>query len=610
MATISTNNALYLYKLLKQELGCNRQTPLSDVEATLLADGIVPADLDCADINTLMEALPEFIKLTVFKKGRVFVTIMPHEDFDAVLDKIDEPSAADKAAAKGKPWKRKRGTKALRPQKPYHKEMPVPEAETKPVPESVSEAEHEAATASEAKVEFVPEVTPVPEHEFAPEATSEPEAKVELMSEPEPKTEIELAPEPDLMPESSLVTQEPLFMSAPQISLNITHTPRQRTSEPAIPAQTFAAPSQFESYIPVVLQSTLPQHFTTDVVCPNNMLQKIYELTPANTDALELLQSSWNVARSTGLLTGTRSSVSFALMTSGNPTVTIQKNKTFAHGKSWKVVSITHSNQPTTNTVSAPYCASDELFTAQISIQPQASALNELAQFALMGNWENITAALKDFAPTTSFLAAELCSYLSAVFYRAQQDNALLQSLTNDFAAYNTGLLTPYNEDIYLCFTPCTQTTPWQFAGFSTTQTPGLGEKLSTLPQVPKAPNFDLSAQVLCITQDAQLKIPTKQLANILPDTVVNTLSKQDFLDACAATFMRVKRNYRLIAPVYSTSLNQVLLTLPIYATGLENYALILKPIEKTYELVNVVTNRIARGAAQTINLELPSWLI
>lgn len=608
MATISTNNALYLYKLLKQELGCNRQTPLSDVEATLLADGIVPADLDCADINTLMEALPEFIKLTVFKKGRVFVTIMPHEDFDAVLDKIDEPSAADKAAAKGKPWKRKRGTKALRPQKPYHKEMPVPEAEavSESAPESVSEAEP----------------TPVPEPalelEPASEVTPEPEAKVGLISEPETKTEVEpelapesdIAPEPNPAPELNLVAQEPLFTPLPQISLNITHTPQQYTDEPAIPAQTFAAPSQVEAYIPVILQSTLPQQFTTDVACPNDMLQKIYELAPANTDALELLQSSWNYARSTGALTGTRSSVSFALMASGNPTVTIQKSKTFAPGKSWKVVSITHSNKPTTNTTPAPYCASDELCAAQISAQPQASALDELARFALMGSWENVTAALKDFAPTTSFFSAELCSYLSAVFYRAQQDNALVQSLTNDFAAYNTGLLTPYNEDIYLCFTPSTQTTPWQFAGFSTTQTPGLGEKLSTLPQLPKAPNFDLRAQVLCIAQDASLTIPAKQLANILPGTVVNTLSKQDFLDACAATFMRAKRNYRLIAPVYSTKLNQVLLALPVHAAGLEGHALILKPVEKTYELINVVSYRIARGAAQTISLELPNWLV
>lgn len=600
MATISTNNALYLYKLLKQELGCNRQTPLSDVEATLLADGIVPADLDCADTTTLMEALPEFIKLTVFKKGRVFVTIMPHEDFDAVLDKIDEPGAADKAAAKGKPWKRKRGTKALRPQKPYHKEMPVPEAVSESAPESVSEAEP----------------TPVPEPalklEPASEVTPEPEAKVELMSEPETKTETEpeLAPESDITPEPHLVPQEPLFTPLPQISLNITHTPQQHTGEPAVPAQTFAAPSQVEAYIPVVLQSTLPQHFTTDVVCPNDMLQKIYELVPANTDALELLQSSWNYARSTGALTGTRSSVSFALMASGNPTVTIQKSKTFAPGKSWKVVRITQPNQPTTNTTPAPYCASDELCAAQISAQPQASALDELARFALMGSWENVTAALKDFAPTTSFFSAELCSYLSAIFYRAQQDNALVQSLTNDFAAYNTGLLTPYNEDIYLCFTPSTQTTPWQFTGFSTTQTPGLGEKLSALPQLPKAPNFDLSAQVLCIAQDASLTIPAKQLANILPGTVVNTLSKQDFLDACAATFMRAKRNYRLIAPVYSTKLNQVLLALPAHVAGLEGHALILKPVEKTYELINVVSYRIARGAAQTISLELPNWLV
>ncbi|MDU5130286.1 DUF3825 domain-containing protein [Atopobium minutum] len=606
MATISKNNALYLYKLLKEELGCGIQTPLSTVEAILMADEITPVDLDCADINALMTALPDFVKLTVFKKGRVFVTIIPNEEFDSALDKLDEPSAADKAAAKRKPWKRRHSAKALRPQKPRHKEVPASKPIAEPEPETMTtvevdvEAKTIAVTTTEPEPEPTPDLAPTYESELTPDPTTDPESEPDLTPEPAP------APIP-----------EAPSIPAPTISLNITHTPQQQSGEPAIPAQTFAVPSQVEAYIPVVLQSSLPQDFINDVACPTDLLEKIYDCTPANTNALELLQTSWTVARSTGSLSGTRSTISFVLTTSTNTLVTIQKNRASTTSKPWKVTSIITNNNRTSDsayrqtddTNQTLSCACDELLITRTSAQPQAAALTALAQYALIGSWESVASALKDFMPAHSFTPHELCSYLSAVFYRAQHSERLSETADGTFAAFNTGLLTPFNEDIYLCFTPSAKATPWQFAGFSTTHTPGLQEQLAALPQLPQAPHFEMDAQLLYIATNAQLEIPAKHLANMLPDSILETLSKQDFFDACTTAFKAAQRNYRLIAPVYSTELNQTLVALPLQTAGLDAYALVLTPVEKGYELVNVVARRIARGAAQVISLELPDWL-
>ena len=80
MPRITPGNRLYLYKLLSSTLGTNHQALLSRVEEVLLEDGIAPQDLGQEDIQSLMEALPEFVRLTVFKKGRVYATIVPNEE--------------------------------------------------------------------------------------------------------------------------------------------------------------------------------------------------------------------------------------------------------------------------------------------------------------------------------------------------------------------------------------------------------------------------------------------------------------------------------------------------------------------------------------------------
>ena len=117
MAVIKQEHALYLYKLLKATIGVSKQTPLSTVEGVLIEDDLAPQDFGFDDIRALMEACPDFIKITAFKKGYVYATLLSFDTFEAAL------AAGEKnveAQNNGKPWKRRRGTKSIRALKPKH----------------------------------------------------------------------------------------------------------------------------------------------------------------------------------------------------------------------------------------------------------------------------------------------------------------------------------------------------------------------------------------------------------------------------------------------------------------------------------------------------------
>ena len=85
MAKVTPGFKLYLYQLLSRELGFGKQTLLPQVEEALTADDIIPADLECETVQELVEACPDFLKLTVFKKGRAYATVLRVDEWDQML---------------------------------------------------------------------------------------------------------------------------------------------------------------------------------------------------------------------------------------------------------------------------------------------------------------------------------------------------------------------------------------------------------------------------------------------------------------------------------------------------------------------------------------------
>lgn len=176
--TLSLGNHIYLYRLLRDAIGCGKQTFMTQVEETLAAGDMAAYDLGFESTRELLEELDDCIKLTVFKGGRLYATVIANETWDAALAKgEDKPKAAKGAKQSYK--KKKRGEKDLKAVRPKHVKRPEPVVEAAPEPEPELEvaievtAEAEAETAATTDPEVISEQEATAELNEAPKSTTE-----------------------------------------------------------------------------------------------------------------------------------------------------------------------------------------------------------------------------------------------------------------------------------------------------------------------------------------------------------------------------------------------------------------------------------------------------
>ena len=194
--TLSLGNHIYLYRLLRDAIGCGKQTFMTQVEEALAAGDMVAYDLGFESTRELLEELDDCIKLTVFKGGRLYATVIANEAWDAALAKgEDKPKAAKGAKQSYK--KKKRGEKDLKAVRPKHVKRPEPEAMVEVVPEPEPETEIEVAI----------EVTAEAETEIA--ATTEPV----VISEQEATAELNEAPK-STAEEAANLSETPAFQNS------------------------------------------------------------------------------------------------------------------------------------------------------------------------------------------------------------------------------------------------------------------------------------------------------------------------------------------------------------------------------------------------------------
>ena len=312
MAVIKQEHALYLYKLLKATIGISKQTPLSTVEGVLIEDDLAPQDFGFDDIRALMEACPDFIKITAFKKGYVYATLLTFNTFEVALaagEKNVEVQSNDK------PWKRRRGAKSIRALKPKHlvvetepevEELPAQEESTEseelPVAESSEELSvAETALVAEESADEVPEEDL--QQESADDAAPEP-AETET-SATESKTAEPTVPEPTI---SLTVTYNPYdgsdeektLEAAPSIlqqAMSATSsTSSTTTSEPQASTQVI---NQNETPTPI---PTYPANFEEDVHVNNELLGILYQMAPVDANVLKQLEEDFKLAESSHAL--------------------------------------------------------------------------------------------------------------------------------------------------------------------------------------------------------------------------------------------------------------------------------------------------------------------
>ena len=497
MPKITEGNRLWFYQLFREKIGLGRQASVAQVEEVLAAEGVEPADVECADVAQLLEALGDLVKLTVFKKGRIYATPQPNEAYDAILERLASPveetsGKAGAGKASNKPWKRKKGTKDPKPAKPRKRVVKVaePEPEPEPSPEPTPEPQ--------------PEPISEPQPEVARETTPVAEAPIETETAPSPES-IAATETPDEVPAAPADVEEPAqpepfpapVTSTPPISLTITYDPADDEPAPTEPepgpAPAPAAPSR-------PAQPDFPQSISDEVLCGGAQLRALYALLPVDVDPMLVLDEDWRFARSTGAVSGNRGKAVFPLRfvhEDGTPVeVTLKRAAKQTGGKRWTLAYIdgddgtgdTHAAVGIEGLPVAHEGAWREL-SGYRRTPSEVSPDRELASFAMIGSWDSLLGTLATAAEPERWNYAHegvgrtsrygiLREYLSVTFHRIQAEGKLGVAADGSLAAFDTGLLTPFSEPVFACFEPNRGDIAWKLAGFAVAGSGELGMRL------------------------------------------------------------------------------------------------------------------------------------
>lgn len=374
--TLSLGNHIYLYRLLRDAIGCGKQTFMTQVEEALAAGDMAAYDLGFESTRELLEELDDCIKLTVFKGGRLYATVIANEVWDAALAKgEDKPKAAKGAKQSYK--KKKRGEKDLKAVRPKHVKRPEPEAMVDAAPEPEPEAEIEIAIEVTAETEITATTDPevISEQETtaelneAPKSTTEeaadqPEtsafqnsdvfgdkAEDDQSDEPADQDATESAPEPEApQPAISLtVVYDPENANAGITTMASTpieakpsieaedapeadaKTETEDTSVSVEPTDSAVNPEPVPESAPVIestsapvpapapapvapaIPEDFPVDFATEVFCPGPLLHQLSTYLPYGADTLGIVGEYYWIARERGTIEAARNRASFPL---------------------------------------------------------------------------------------------------------------------------------------------------------------------------------------------------------------------------------------------------------------------------------------------------------
>lgn len=336
---LTPNNRIYLYQLLSRELGCGKQTFMPAVEEALARDRMTSDDLGFESTRALLEALEEFVKLTVFKGGRIYATVMAQPAWDEALAALESGKAKDAGGPSNKPWKRKKADKTLKPVRPKRVKRPEPAPEPEPIAKTEAvespslpgaaaqtRAEETEATSENTNADAVN----IPEDAPATGATKAAET-VEVVETTGIHEEASLTERndacacvgggPQPSPAVSLtVTYDPYSgidretkLESHPISPKPDQAPLEPACAPSQPATNQAPLSAAPAPLSPAVLATYPTDFSTEVYLASELIADLCELLPYGTDVFTLLAEDYARARTLELISGTRARATFPL---------------------------------------------------------------------------------------------------------------------------------------------------------------------------------------------------------------------------------------------------------------------------------------------------------
>ena len=550
MPRITPGNRLYFYQLLSQGLGAGRQVPLSDVEGLFAAHDLDPQDVGCSSVREVLAALGDFVRLTVFKRGRVYVTLLADEAYDGILSRQAGRDASQAGQGMGT-WRHRKAAKDPKPTKPRHRHARQPEAQ--------------------------PMAAPVA-------------APIDLTTEPAPDEAREHAPQP----QDADTQAPPGPVAAPR------QEPRQavRAHPTAGTVAQVACASETPPGVAEGLQRDLPQDLLREVFCKDEPLSLLYQLLPGDVEPLAELDEDWRLARATGSFEGTRSSISFVLHRhaeqGGTITAHLRRSVKDHAGKHWALEAVERGDAPSApdigRHVPAPIQGLERGLVRHAVIGSWDAYLGELAARAIPEDW-----SLPGDTEAGGLLG--LRAYLAITVHRLQAQGSIVASREGDVMAFDTGLLDADAQPIYDVLVAHEGDIPWQHVGFCTTEAGSAAPLLARLGQVPPPATYLSSLDDVALRADVPLEAPDGLDARAL-----------------AAALNHARADYRFVAPAWEPTRDGVCLLLPLRtAAGMLQQVLALR-LEGEGEGARYVcagrpTLREAWAYARAVCPERPAWL-
>lgn len=679
--TLTDANRLYMYALLRQAVGCGRQVFMPRVLEALAEAGLTPESLGFESVEALFSKLGDFCQLTTFKGGRHYVTVTPRADWDDALVAAEESKKpADKG---GKPWKRKKG--AVKPVRPKTRE-PKPEPEPKPEAAAKKTAEPQPAPAERVEAS----VEPAPVVEAAPEPAPEPQPEREPKKAEEPAEQAA----PKASAESATATTDPgATVTIPSILEQIAaQTPAEPEPSPAAPEPQPAPEPTPKPATPAAAdpgavataprtRDDLPRSFADEVSVKPAILGLLTRLLPFDADINRVLDEDLRVARATGTASGSRNLVTFPLRYlqedgSAPLTVTIRRQAKAGDARRWQLTLVdgddgTGSAHEAAGIEGLPQAEGgcwSQLSGARAS--DAADPVRDLAQFMEIGTWEGTLGTLATAAAPEKWnypgegvgkanRYGVLRDYLASTLARVRAMGALAVAADGSLAAFDTGLATPMDEELYAVLSPTGTDIPWRLDGFATAGSGELGARLSaTLPQLPAHASYLGSIDDVAMRASAMVipdyrsllsadldRLPRGFLSQLVAGSdaepllgslgqaqapadharAVKALARaiadepgryrracRALEDAIALSRARAQRSYRHVAPAYDAARDRMLLLLPLALVDDAHVdcALVLELMPSgAYQATGVVSPSRAYACARVVSAETPAWL-
>lgn len=662
-------NRLYLYKLLGEALGIGRQAFLPHALEALAQEGITPENLGHPDAQALFSALSDFCQLTAFKGGRFYVTVTRREDWDQALAAAETPRQSG-AGKGGKPWKRKKG--ALKPSRPKTRQV---EAEKEPEPEVEPEQPKDTDEVNAPEVEGTAEAQAKKAEPVAVETGEEARAEgqpaapsdageADQTSEPAQAAE---PAKPEAQPEPS--SPAPASSGIPSILEQIATT---SVASVAAPKAVTSSP-----------HADLPRSFSDDVSIKPALLGLLTSILPFDADLMAVLDEDWRVARATGTTAGSRNLVTFPLrylQEGGSEPVRVTIRRTARPGdaRRWHLTLVDGDDGTGQAHEAAGIEGLPEAeggYWRDLSPRPAAGTerpdpIRDLAQLMEIGTWDQALGTLATAAaperwnyPGEGVGKARrygiLREYLSATLARVRAQGRLATSADGSLAAFDTGLMTPMDEELYAILSPTGTDIPWHLDGFATAGAGELGSRLvASLSELPARATYLASVDDVALRDgaltvadyrsllgDGLARLPQGFLSAQLDGTdaaheldglsrATTPQGRRDALrrlsraitgepgryrricraidDAIDLAQRRARQSYRLVAPAYDAARDRMVLLLPLALVddARTDCALVLELMPSgAYQAARVTTLAHAYAAARVVSREMPGWL-